>query len=1129
MNLDPRSLLVCLLPLFGAQPCIGEILWQDSRVHLPQPTSKHTFVGKVVDSEGYPLEGAIIRVTGTKLGTASRSDGTFVLTLSSPGRVHISVSYVGMQEKQLDLMERDAPQVIVLQPGDRLLDEVIKTGYYTTKYEKVAGSYALVPPQALLDNPALSIDHRLQGVIPGMVVTLPSGQPGASAKIRIRGTGTIYGDAEPLWVVDGVPVQEMLPGIPDGKRLKSEDLLEVFKNGLSEINPDDIESITVLKDAAANAIYGSRSAGGVIVITTKRGSKGRTRVNFSSRIGWKMRPQRSPQLMNSREKIAWERELWDEFAAPNVGVEGANIPVVGIVGMVYTDKIGKGGKVFTEEGFDPMTAAEKESYLRSLEGETTDWFGEIFRNGVTHDSNLSVSGGTDRLTYFTSLRYTSEEGLIKSTSMNRYLYNLRMQIDLLNKRLRLLPTISLSHQQSGSFSTAVSPVAYAYFANPYEHPFNPDGSYRPDHTYQNLSEINNGRGEGVINPLGINILRDMDEAKGVNKKISGKVSNELLYSLAPDMELDLLGSYTFGSNYVEDVVGKNTSRAYASRMGHDAGSEKWDPYGNISQTTNLSESYLLRASLRYARNFRVHDLRLLAGSEVRGNKNLRTFSRRWGYDPETHLQETPRPDPERIQNPFYYADMWDSANGQVTTENKYASFYLSGDYVYDRRYILNSSFRMDGSNNFGSKEQFNPTWSLGVAVHFLNEPYLRSLRSYLSHLTLRASSGLTGNVVQGVDKELVVQYNDMWKGHRIGDIKVAPNPNLRWEKTWDRQMALSLGDKLDYVTLLLEAYDRMSYDVIATGNIVSTTGFATQKYNASTIRNMGLEATLSARLLRGKDYGLRAGANIAWNDNRIVKFVSSTAGGISDDRFKGYPLGSIFLSIPEGIDPSAGLYTFRVSPQAVIGSERDKKMAYNYRFWRGTQYAPLTGGINLTADYKGLHLYVNGHYSLGATILNKQDSPASFDLIKYASRANEVPQTHLSDLYRNHLNVPKNATDRWTPERPNGAKYPRIVDAFGPEIDYPKNPKEIPWKFSDIRITNGIYVRKVNYLRINTVVLSYDVPLFASLSKHMRSLQVGCTAANLLTFTDYDGFDPESPSSLYPVTRSVSLTLRMAF
>ena len=279
-----------------------------------------------------------------------------------------------------------------------------------------------------------NLDILLQGKMAGVDVKAVSGRPGEAAKIRIRGTNTITGDADPLWVVDGVPLQNNLPDLSN-RQVKAGDFSTIFSNGISGINPNDIESINVLKDASAAAIYGSRAAGGVIVVTTKRGKQGKLSINYSTNVSVVSSPPHNADLMNSREKLAWEQELWDEFSEPYFKAK-KRYPVIGIVGMIRSGY----GK------YKGMTKAQQDAEIERLGSHTTDWFQELFRNSVSHSHNLSLSGGSDKSTYYVSLGYSNNVGLVKKTDYSRY--NLSSKLDIkANKRVKLGLSMDMAWQE----------------------------------------------------------------------------------------------------------------------------------------------------------------------------------------------------------------------------------------------------------------------------------------------------------------------------------------------------------------------------------------------------------------------------------------------------------------------------------------------------------------------------------------------------------------------------------------------------------------------------------------------------------------------------------------------------------
>ena len=412
---------------------------------------------------------------------------------------------------------------------------------------------------------------------------------------------------------------------------------------------------------------------------------------------------------------------------------------------------------------------------------------------------------------------------------------------------------------------------------------------------------------------------------------------------------------------------------------------------------------------------------------------------------------------------------------------------------------------------------------MGFAWHVDDENFMQSLRPVLNRLTLRVATGYTGNVVQGVLKELVIKYNAnrYWNNLIMGSINKAPNPHLRWEKTRDVKVALDFGLFGDRVTGLVEGYWRKSTDVISRVRVVSSTGYNAQSYNASDIENKGVEATLGVKVIDRRDYKLSFSGNIAWNRNVLSKF-SSPSGTISEGKYVGYPLESIFGGKELGIDPYDGIYMYKLRPDAVVKEASDLKSLVNYRYYLGTSIAPITGGFTLRFGYKNLSCSVGGSYSFGAKIRNQISSPVSYESVSSSYYAQERPQTAYSDLYRNHLNVRKEMTDRWTKDNID-AKYPRIIDPFGNKLYLDQyNPTS-----SDV--TLGSFLEDVSYLRIRDISLSYNLPKRWLTHVGVSSLGFSFMMSNFFTFTNYSGIDPETPGTTYPITRSIALGINIGF
>ncbi|WP_099291088.1 SusC/RagA family TonB-linked outer membrane protein [Butyricimonas sp. Marseille-P3923] len=1081
--------------------------------------------GIVRDEKGEVLPGVTVLVKGTSVGTATDINGRFTINVPE-GIKQLQFTFIGMASLDADIPTDGKEMQIALQPQADQLDEVVVTGFQTTTRRKATGSVAVVPMEVFANKAQPTVDQLLQGQVAGVSVQALSGRPGESAKIRIRGTSSLTGDAEPLWVIDGVPMQRNVPKINSGQ-IKSGDFNDIFVNGVGMINPNDIASITILKDASATAIYGSRAAGGVIVVTTKKGQIGKMTVNYSANVSIGLKPQRSVKLMNSAQKLAWEQELWDEFSAPGYSQPNTYYPVVGIVGMMRAGKLMEkdGQLALLETGGTALTTEQQDEYIKKLSGHTTDWFNELFRNSVSTNHHLSLSGGSATNTYYVALAYTKDNGLIKVNDYDRY--NLTSNLTLTpNERVKVEFGFDLSKRHSNDYPRKLDPFTYAYYANPYETPYNEDGSYRPDFTYYSLAAANGYPDKDkLLPPDGFNIMREMNENSTKADNVSTGLRVGFDYDILKQLKFSGLASFAFTNNKTDDIYGENTMTAFNDRLDFDKSTTR--TYGSITQTSSNNESYSVRGFLTYADVFNdIHRLSLLGGAELRAEKTKSIFEKRYGYDAVTGNSAMPYPDNITPQS---MAAIMDDLSGQEISENRFASFFASLDYYLMERYIFSASFRTDGSNHFGSDEQFNPTWSVGASWHLGEERFMEPLKTFLDYLTLRVAMGYTGNVNPYTSPQLIMTYTGKYRTtdnndrYRIGNVYVAPNPKLRWEKTKDMKIALEFGVLNERITGLVEGYYRLTTDAVTTSRIISSVGFTSQKYNSSKIENKGIEATLKFGILDSKDWKLTLSANFAWNQNKLKRF-KDLSGKISGgyDNYEGYPMDAIFTGKPIGIDPYDGVYKFELRPDAVINKATDLNDPDNYLFYRGTSTAPYTGGFNLRCSYRGMTLNVGGSYALDAKIYNSMKSPATAESARQGTGNNSY-QTYYSDLYRNHLNVEKDITNRWTEDHTTGVKYPRITDYYGAPLNLNYyNPFYT-------EITRGVMIENTSYLRVSNISLAYQVPQDIVRKLRLSSLNVMFTLNDFFTFTNYSGIDPETPGATYPKTRSITFGLNLGF
>lgn len=1092
---------------------------------LPAQNDKITVHGVVRDTDGLPMAGVSVMVPGTQNGVNTGYEGDYKLTVDKGSTIRFS--FIGFETVDIKV-EKDNYDV-VLEIAASQLDQVIVTGYSQVEVRKTTGAVAVVSGKELKDSPLKNVDQLLSGKLAGVDVKLTSGRPGATAKIRIRGTNTITGNAEPLWVVDGVPMQKNMPSL-NNSQIRSGDFDNIYATGIGSINPNDIESITVLKDAAAAAIYGSQGANGVIVVTTKRGEAGKMRLNYYGSVSLQTRPSRDANLMNSQEKLAWEDELWNEFSAAGYKAtkEGTNtyFPRIGIVGQIRS---GYGD-------FAGMDKAAQDEYISRLGSNSTDWFGVLFRNSISTAHNLSVSGGTEYTKYYVSGGFNRNNGIVKRTSSDSWSMNAKIDVNPL-KALKFGFQADFSYQKSKAPSQNVNMFKYAYFANPYEKLYNDDGSYASDVTYYTIGEVN-GSYSASVPPNGFNIMREINETDSQATSSAFSLRGDMTVNILKGLTFTGLASFSYSNDLSENINGSGTYAAWVDRPFENNAFLSKRVYGSISQYSGLNRSYILRGQLNYTKTFADrHHFNSIVGSEIRGSYAKGLMTKRYGYDPVTGNHSTPVFPPKEDGTIAYeklisFGAIMDSCSGQSIVEDAFASFYGTATYNYDNRYVVSGTIRSDGSNNFGSAQQFNANWSLSGAWNIDEEKWFRdNLTGVFSTLGLRTGFGYTGGVNKSVYPVLIMKYYDKFRNdgdqfYRMGNIANAPNPNLRWEKNRTFNVGLNFGFLKDRITGEVAYYMNKNIDQVTAVKVPVSTGFKEQRYNTSEQINNGVEVLLSATALKFKDFSWRISANFAYNYNELTRYVSPTA-NILEHITVGYPLGKIFTGKTNGINPETGLYDFELRPDITISGIEDYKKYENYLFYVGTSNAPVNGGLSSSLNYKRLTLSVAGSFSLGGRILNNIESPANYSVV--SSKSNEPVPSSKNDLYVNYLNVNRGVRHRWTPSNPVTDGYPRLIDAFGPRLtDGAGNYLSLTRPYAST-ITNCTLLENVSYFKLSSLSLSYMLPSKWAKAVHVADIGASFLVNNLFIITNYSGIDPETPGAVYPQSRSYSFSLSVSF
>ena len=478
--------------------CDGKVIIVKKQEILPQTIKAKIISGKVTDYRDNPLPGVTIQIKGTAVGTSTNSSGVYSLPIATSDAVLI-FSFIGMKTQEIAVANKSEINVKMTEESSNL-DEVVVTGYQDIRRDRVTGSVTVITAKEIENNSFKSIDQILEGKVAGLYSYTTSGAPGTRANIRIRGDNSISGNKEPLWVVDGLPLQG---GVASINVVNAGNIQEsILDHGIGNIAPTDIESITVLKDAAASAIYGARAANGVIVIKTKRGFEGKATFNYNGSFGMVEAPRIDLDFMNSSEKIDFEISLMKDFSRAWEG---------GLVGKIYD--------YYMQGRYTESQYREELDKLRKI---NTDWFDVIFRKAFSQSHFLSMRGGTEKTNYYASINYNGQSGILKSNSYD----NLGASLEIRHKpaqNFEMNFKLNGNFRESKDHNSSIDPFKYAVFANPYEKPFNEDGSYAADFTYlgDNRSSIHYGN---IYDQF--NILRELNETQ--NKTIASDLSARLV-------------------------------------------------------------------------------------------------------------------------------------------------------------------------------------------------------------------------------------------------------------------------------------------------------------------------------------------------------------------------------------------------------------------------------------------------------------------------------------------------------------------------------------------------------------------------------------------------------------------------
>lgn len=1092
-----------------------------------------TIIGKVTGADGLPIPGASVfvekstigeqtgvpgQIQNSAIGTVTDADGKFTLSVPE-GTETIRVSYLGYNSALVSIKGKTTINV-TLENGDNILGEVIVNGYTNISKRKNTTATAIVEYDKIRQTGVSGVDQMLEGQVAGVSVASLNGGPGAAPKIRIRGTASLNGGQDPLWVLDGIPLEGTnLPNLYD------KDNIDELRNlPIAGLNPDDIADITILKDAAATAIYGARAANGVIVITTKKGKKGPVSVTFNANTFIGQRPDLSKlNLMNSNEKVDFELGLAKR--------EDLNYrPIQGSVARILS----KNNELanYRANGFSALSV-ETQQAINSLRANNTDWGKELYQAPVNQQYSLGLSGGSDNATYYFSSGYYNEKGTTIGTGLERYNMTLKTDFNITN-RLRVGAALFGSKTTRKNYLTEIdgftNPSRYSRNVNPYQTVRNSAGGYEYDRDIAGLS------GGEVYIPFNIIEERENTSYKLDNKSVKSII--DLDYQIYSDLKLHSELGLQFDETGVEKFGAPDSyfGRKYRENSRYyNSSTKKFEyfmPVGGIIQNQETSFfQYNWKTILEYKKVFaEKHEIEALAGSEFRRNNNSDIFTKGFGYDKRT-LTSTNIVFPT---SNFAKEAKWRAYQKQML-ENAFVSFYGTLSYTYDRKYTLYGSIRYDGSDLFGvdPKYKYLPIYSVSGAWNASEENFIKDIQ-WISNLRVRGSYGIQGNVDKNTSPFIVGTYNStsILPGNNENSINVTspPNNKLRWEKTSTFNAGIDLGVFGNALQVTFDYYNRNGKDLIGTQELSLENGFEYTNSNFARVNNRGLELTISTRNINTKNFQWSTDFNIAHNKSKVIaEKVRATQYTPSRE---GYAVNSLFVLKTAGLDangipqfmqngkvvslenfyklydPYADFFPGELTNSALTGKEYQDLFTY-----AGDKDPKFTGGLINRFKYSNFDFSVSAIFNLDRMVMAAPSyNPAMVD---------------------RGQNFSRDILNAWSPENTNGS-LPAII---GKDTGDGSRWMAYNWLNGGDQINSfrnlDIFAKKMSYVRINSMRLGYSLPGKIANKVKASTLRFSVEGRNLFVFgSDYKGYyDPETYGDIYaqPITKSISIGLNATF
>lgn len=996
--------------------------------------------GKVTDQNGAPLQGVTISVKGTKIGTATNASGLF--TINADQNATLAISTVGYAAQDIKVDGRKTIYISLVQEGEAL-DEVMVVAYGTAKKSTFTGSASTVAAKDIKDVPTTSFENALNGRVAGLQVTQGSGQAGSASSIRIRGIGSMNASNEPLYVIDGVPVVS-------GNQSQMGDYLRTSNNVMSTLNPNDIENITVLKDAAASSLYGSRAANGVILITTKKGKTGKPKVDVRSSFGftptWATKNYETASVQDQVNMLY--QVFYDYNTSSNKTEAVANADAL----RRLNAKFNMHGYRFETAGtgrYDNVSILGMTDGIENREGKYYDWQDDLFRTATFQNNDVSLSGGTETTKYFSSLGYTTDKGRVIVNDYERINGRLNLTQKITNS-LEFGANINISHNNKSGFNDSRSQGSNYFFQT--QNLLWP--LYWPT-DYKTGQPYTARYGSLAYNANYYNTQWD-------NSSKTNKISaiTNLTWNILPNLTAKTVFSYD--NTEVKDYL-------YYSAQHYDGLSDN----GRAQQFNTGINKLVSSNTINYNTSFGLHHINLLAGFEA--EKNYTDFIRATGRGIGS------------AELPYVSSAGKFDANAYNWGYNM-MSVLSRAEYNYNDTYYASASYRKDGASKLGPDTRWGDFWSVSGALN-LKKLALED-NSTINSLRLKASYGVNGTLPSSdFGWRKLINYTYNYKGQPGGFITSNPDENIKWETSYTSNVGVEFGLFNNRLTGSVEYFNRTSKDLLQDVPTSYTTGFSSVLRNVGQINNKGIEIELGGDILKKEDFRWSANVNAAFIKSKVQKLNdrgdiiwTDPTGDDARSQFI-YREGESTLSFYgyewAGVDATNGKSVYYTNNETNDFSYNGRNATYSYQKANyviiGNGVPTVSGGINTDFEYKNFSLGFNFIYKLGGKIYDGANKDVADD-----------------GYYWERIRSQAYYENMWTDTH---------TDATEPKLDGND--------LTDAQQYSSRQLHDASFIRLKNINFSYRLsqPVLSKIG--IRSTRFYFNGTNLFTAAKYKNADPE--------------------